>query len=63
MSDRECRCADPGPGAECHCALLRDFPGGFYGDLEDADYMADPSLWCDCQCHEPDRDDEEAGAA
>lgn len=57
MSEPKCACADPGVGSECHCALLRDFPGGFYGDLEQGDYMNEPTLWCECWCHEPDRDD------
>lgn len=62
-----CRCADPGPETESHCALLRDFPGGFYGDDDAAEYQSDESLWCDCECHraieevETDEDDELAG--
>ena len=51
MSPKKCTCADPRIGAECHCALLRDFPGGFYGDMENAEYMSDESLWCECECH------------
>ena len=57
MTRPPCTCADPRVGAEVHCALLRDFPGGFYGDLENAEYMGEPSLWCDCECHGDDLDD------
>lgn len=59
MNGPTCTCADPGVGSECHCALLRDFPGGFYGDLEQADYMNDDTLWCDCECHRPHDDCED----
>jgi hypothetical protein len=48
----KCRCPDPGPESAAHCALMQDFPGGFYGDMEANDYYGDDSLWCDCLCHE-----------
>lgn len=65
LVEAACTCADRGVDRECHCALLRDFPGGFYDDMTNAEYMGDDSLWCDCDCHAPgpDYDDDAELAA
>jgi hypothetical protein len=62
----KCFCPDPGPETPAHCALLQDFPGGFYGDMEAGEYYSDAFLWCQCPCHIYDDygdDDMEEGGA
>lgn len=47
---RRYHCTCPDPDDAKHCALLREFPGGFYGD-DDAAMFDD---YCECACHRED---------